>query len=170
MEDTFNWIDWSIVGLIIISGIISLWRGFIRESFSAMIWLLAILTAWLFLDDFAAVFEGWISSYTIRITFAGIMLIIMVLLTGALINTLAGKLITFSGLSASDRLLGIFFGLLRGIIIVTILTGITNYLSVKDTRWWQNSVLMPKFEQLAVWSKEIVKDKVYPLVYNKKMQ
>lgn len=170
MEEALNWADWCIIGLIVISGLISLWRGLLRETFSVTIWLLTTLVAWLFLDDFAMMFEKWISSYSMRIAVASVVLVICVLLTGTIINILAGKLMSLSKLNASDRFLGIFFGLFRGIIIVTILVGIATYLPTQNITWYQNSVLVPKFEQLAMWSQTMVKSKVAPLVYSREGQ
>ncbi|MCY4328572.1 MAG: CvpA family protein [Endozoicomonadaceae bacterium] len=168
MEATFNWIDWLIIGLIVVSAMISLWRGFVREIFSVMIWLATTLAAWLFLEDFAALFSGWIDSYSVRITFAAIILIVMVLLISTVINMVVGKLISVSGLSGSDRLLGMFFGCFRGIVIATIFAGVVAYLPNTNAQWKNNSVLMPKFEQLAIWSQTLVKNKISPLIYDKK--
>ena len=169
MEQTgLIWVDWCIIGFIALSGIISLWRGFIRECISVVIWVLAIIVAWLFADPLAKTFDGVIASYAVRFTISVIILALGVLIIGALLNMLIGKLVTLTGFSFSDRIVGVVFGILRGGVVVTIVVGILVYMPVQGESWWQRSVMIPKFEQLAAWSKGVVVNKVRPLL-NKDM-
>ncbi len=160
----WTWIDWLLIAFILISGVISLWRGFIKECLSVVIWLLSIVIAWLYADSLAFTLDGVIDSYAARFAISAVALSVGVLLTGAIIQMILGKLISFTGFSSTDRLIGVIFGLCRGIMIITIIVGVLEHLPIHRTSWWQRSVLMPKFEYLAVWSKGVVTDKIQPLI------
>lgn len=167
MEQTgLIWIDWCIIGLIFLSGAISLWRGFFRECLSVIIWIIAVIVAWLFADQLSSVFANVISSYPVRFAIAVIILAVMVLVMGALVSFLISKLITATGLSGSDRLLGVIFGIIRGVVVTTILVGVLVSMPVHNTSWWQSSVLIPKFEQVAAWSQEVVINRIGPMLKN----
>jgi membrane protein required for colicin V production len=74
-----------------------------------------------------------------------------VLIAGALIGFLMRKLVATSGLSGSDRMLGMVFGLLRGLAIVTIAVLILKFTPLPQDPWWKESRLLPTFENAARW-------------------
>ena len=55
------WVDWVVIIIIILSGMISLWRGFVMECLSLLIWVSAAIVVWLFSSDVAKVFEKWLT-------------------------------------------------------------------------------------------------------------
>ena len=70
-----------------------------------------------------------------------------VLLSGALLNFCIGLLVKATGLSGTDRLLGMLFGFVRGALIVMIfLIYVPQYLPVKEDPWFQQSQLIPYFQ------------------------
>ena len=48
MTVSFTWVDWAIIAIIVVSALISLTRGFVKEALSLVTWVLAGLVAWLF--------------------------------------------------------------------------------------------------------------------------
>ena len=44
----FNWVDAVILGIVLVSSLISLSRGFVKEALSLVTWLLAGIVAWTF--------------------------------------------------------------------------------------------------------------------------
>jgi len=77
-------------------------------------------------------------------------LFLATLFAGGLINFLIGKLIKATGLSGTDRMLGIFFGLARGIAIVTVLVLLAGLTPLPKDPWWHESQFIPHFQQLAM--------------------
>jgi membrane protein required for colicin V production len=122
------WIDYTIIGLVFISSIIGLLRGFIKEAFSLIIWMLAIWTGLTFSREFSVFLEGFISYPSARIAAAFAILFIVTLILGALISYLLGELVKKTGLTGSDRFAGMIFGIARGLVVVSIvvmLAGLT---------------------------------------------
>ncbi|MBT3566687.1 MAG: CvpA family protein, partial [Porticoccus sp.] len=110
-----NSADWIILGLISISAIISAVRGVVKEVVSLFVWVLAAVIASIFHDDLAVLMVNLIDTSFLRTLVAWIALFIVCLLTGSIVNYLLGKLVQVSGLSGTDRLLGIVFGIARAL-------------------------------------------------------
>ncbi len=68
-----------------------------------------------------------------------------------MVNHLIAQLVEKTGLTGTDRALGVIFGLLRGAAIVTLLVLIAGATPMPDDNWWQNSLLLEHFERLAIW-------------------
>jgi membrane protein required for colicin V production len=56
-----------------------------------------------------------------------------------------------SGLSGSDRLLGMVFGLVRGLALVTITVLLLGFTPLPRDPWWHQSQLLPTFQNYAQW-------------------
>lgn len=150
-----NWADWAIIGILVISGLISVVRGFVKEVVSLLIWLAAAIIASIFHDQLASLLSGFIDTPSLRILTAWVILFVAVLIVGGLINFLLGKLVEATGLSGTDRLLGLVFGLLRGLVIVmVVLIVLPKVLPVKEDQWWIESTLIPYITHYENWARE----------------
>lgn len=145
------WIDYAIIGLIVISSIIGLFRGFIREAFSLAIWIVAIWVGLTFSREFSSFLEGIISYPSARIAAAFAALFFVTLILGALISYLLGELVKKTGLTGSDRFAGMIFGIARGLIVVAIIIMLAGLTPLPEDSWWKESVLIPPFQSLAIW-------------------
>lgn len=147
------WIDYAIIGLISISLIIGLFRGLVREAFALVTWGVAFWVGLTFSSPFATLLENSIADPTIRIASAFIVLFFLTLIIGASVNKLLSALISKTGLTGTDRLAGLAFGLARGVLLVIILVMIAGLTPMPESSWWQESQLLPYFQTLAVWLK-----------------
>jgi membrane protein required for colicin V production len=141
-----NWADWIIVTILILSSIIGLARGFFKEAFSLIIWIAAVVIATLFSDRLEQFLSHVITTPSLRTitAFAGIF--IVVLLIGALITYGVNLLVKATGLSVTNRLCGMCFGLARGIFIIMIMLIYTPHvIPVKKDPWFQKSLMIPYF-------------------------
>ena len=153
---TFTWVDWAIIAIILVSSLISLRRGFVKEALSLLTWVIAGAVAWLFGGALAHHLQDYISTPSARVISACVILFVVTLLVGALVNFLLGELIRVTGLSGTDRFLGMVFGAARGGLLVVVLVGLLSLAPVQEDLWWHQSVLLPHFLLVADWSKNLV--------------
>jgi membrane protein required for colicin V production len=156
----FAWIDVVILALIALSAILSLFRGFVREAVALATWLVALWVAMAFHEDLAAILSQWIETPSAQKITAFAVLFISVLLLGAIINYLASKLVDKTGLTGTDRLLGIVFGVARGGVIVAILVLLAGLTPFPQDPWWQDSQFIGYFEELAMWMRSYLPDDI----------
>jgi len=139
-------VDWLIVAILAISALISLKRGFIKEALSLAIWLVAFLIASTFSPLLAPILANYLDIPSIQQMAAFAILFIATLIVGGGVNYLLATLIKVSGLTGTDRLLGMLFGVVRGAVIVMVLViYMPKFLPVEEDLWWQHSTLIPHF-------------------------
>ena len=146
------YIDWAILVILLVSSLISLKRGFTKEAMSLATWIAALIIAKLFSENLASLLSSWLADGAHRYAVAFVLLFIATLIVGALINHLLGEFIRLTGLSGTDRALGMIFGLLRGIIIIVALLALGRVFALDQ--FWQDSALVPYFEPVIRWTGE----------------
>jgi len=146
-----NWADYTILAVLGLSVLMGLWRGFIGEVLALAIWACAFWVAWLFGPALAERFSVSISTPSVRILLAYVLCFIAVLIAGAIVTFLMRKLVEGSGLSGSDRLLGMVFGLVRGLALVVLVVLLMGFTPFPRDPWWSQSRLLPSFESGARW-------------------
>lgn len=123
--------------------ILSLWRGFVRE----VIALFGLVAAFLLASrtsGYAGDFLGqWLPNSTLA-DIAGFGLVfVLVMLTVGVVGAIVRKLVDMADLTATDRTLGVFFGMARGLLLISVSFLIyTSYSSVKPD-WLKQSMLAP---------------------------
>lgn len=148
------WIDYTIIALILISSVIGLLRGFIREAFSLVIWVIAIWVGLTFSREFSSFLEDLMSIPSARIATAFAILFFVTLILGALISYLLGELVKKTGLTGSDRFAGMIFGIARGLVVVAIIVMLAGLTPLPEDSWWKESALIPPFQSLAIWLRD----------------
>ncbi|HEY9035548.1 MAG TPA: CvpA family protein [Pseudomonadales bacterium] len=150
-----NVADWVIVVIVVISTLISIKRGFVREALSLVSWVAALIVAMIFFERLAVVLAPHISMPGLRLIVAFGVLFIAALVVGAAINFLIGELVDLTGLTGTDRALGTVFGMIRGaILVLTLLILMQPVLRTDDYRWWRESALIPHFLMMEHWARE----------------
>jgi membrane protein required for colicin V production len=145
------WVDYVIIGIIALSALIGLARGLIREVISLAVWIIALAAAWLFYEPVAAELEPWIATPSLRIGAAVLILVVAVLIVGAIVAWLLTMLVDKTGLSGTDRLLGVVFGAARGVVLVALIVFLASLTPVTQDPWWDQSNLLGHFQVLADW-------------------
>ena len=152
----FTWVDWAIIAIIAISSLISLKRGFVKEALSLVTWIIAGVVAWMFGGALSQHLTEFIEMPSARVIAGCAILFVATLLVGALVNFLISELVRVTGLSGTDRFLGMVFGGARGALLVVVLTGLLSLAPVQQDPWWQQSSLLPHFLMVADWSKNLI--------------
>jgi len=150
-------VDLGIVGIIVVSALISLIRGFVKEAMSLVIWVIAFAVAMNFQEPLAEHLVSFIGLASIRQLVAWGGLFVGTLLLGSMANFLLGKLVSSTGLSGTDRTLGLVFGIFRGLLIVLALVIILpQAVPVDQDPWWIESSLIPILQGFETWGRDVM--------------
>jgi membrane protein required for colicin V production len=152
--DTLNWIDLIVIGIIGLSVLIGLARGFVLEAMSLLTWVAAIIIGIVYCEE-ASVWFTAISVTSVRILLSFILLVLATLILGGVISHLIGRVIKSTRFSVTDRIIGTLFGFARGTMIVAVIAlGIHSTNIAKENDAWKSSTLIPHFEPIALWVKD----------------
>ncbi len=147
-----NWADWAILLILLISSLISLKRGFVKEALSMANWVLAFFIAMTFRDPLAGLLESQITTPSLREMVAFAILFAATLIVGAMVNYLMGEVVRMTGLSGTDSLFGMIFGFVRGfIVIMAVLLLVPPLVAIDEDEWWRESLLIPHLMEFEGW-------------------
>lgn len=155
-----HWVDITILSIIAVSVVISFFRGFLREALSLAVWIAAFWVAWIYFRDLAPFLSQWISAPSLQLALAYTLIVIAAVIVGGIITWLIGLIVDKSGLSGTDRMIGLLFGAARGIVIVAILVLLAGMTAFPQDAWWQESQLIPYFETIALRLKELLPEDI----------
>lgn len=141
--------DVAIAVIVAISVVIGLVRGLVVEVLSLVVWIAAVALAIAFGPHVAEWFGGSIELPSARVALGYAIVFVSVLVLGALVVFLMRKLVQGTGLSGTDRVLGMAFGLARGAIVVVVLVLLLGFTPLPRDPWWRESRALPLFEALA---------------------
>ncbi|HVL02409.1 MAG TPA: CvpA family protein [Dongiaceae bacterium] len=148
--------DYVILGSIAVSMVLSVLRGFTIEAISLASWIAAFIIARLFSLPFAVLLNDLVDPPSMRQPAAFILLFVLTLIVGALIKHLAKAFVNATGLSSTDRLLGMVFGAARGALLVVVsLSVLSRTTQMPSDPWWQKSQLIPHFLLFEGWTAEM---------------
>jgi len=136
-------VDYIILAIVLISAVMGLVRGLLREAIAVITWFLAIVLAWTFAPSLEPLLGGVLEGSPLRIWAARTIIFVGVLLVGGAISVIVTNFVRVSIFAAMDRFLGFIFGIIRGIVIVGAFTIAVQALRMDEDPSWQRSKLMP---------------------------
>jgi membrane protein required for colicin V production len=152
--------DYLILAVVLISAVVGLLRGFLREVIALVTWILAVFIAWRFSGLVEPHLGGLLAGPSVRPWAARVILFILVLMIGWAVAAVLVHFIRLSIFSGMDRFLGLLFGLLRGVVIVGVIVILAQTLRLDNERWWTRGMLVPFGEQIAGVLRSIAGDKL----------
>ena len=147
-------IDWVIIAVIVASAFISVLRGFVREALSLAGWITAYVIARLFVDQLAYLLSPYIDTVQWRVAIAFGCLFLATRLCFALFSHLMKDFLRMTGLSGLDRLLGMFFGIIRGLILMVVILSLGRMFAFDQI--WGQSQFVPYFDPIIKWVDQLV--------------
>jgi len=152
--------DIIILVIIALPALVGLLYGFLNIAFSLLAWTLAIVLSAKFTPVFSPLLENFIQQPLLRmvLAFVGLFVISLVILTG--IGFLIVKLLGRTGLTATDRILGLFFGMGLGAVIVQVMVFMAGFTALPGEDWWNRSLIMQPFERVSVWAERYLPDSI----------
>lgn len=146
-----NWVDGAVIGIVLISVLVSVLRGFVREVLSLLAWIVAFWVASAYAVPVSELLASYVTIESARVVLAFVGVLIVTLIAVGIINHLIGTLLDKTGLSGTDRLLGAVFGLARGAAIVLVLVLFGGLTKFPADPWWQEAQSLPPFETAALY-------------------
>ena len=144
-------IDYAILAVIGLSALIGVWRGFVREALSLLIWLLAFWVAYRWSQTLAFMLDGFVADPGLRLIVTFVVLFLLVHIVGFIVSRLLSVLIRSVGLKGVDRVAGGGFGLLRGVIIIAVLVLLAEMTPLTQDVMWQQSFMVSVFKDVLEW-------------------
>ena len=145
-----NGFDIAVLALIALSALFAFARGIIREVIALAAWIVGLIAAIAYAGSVAAMF-GWLDIAPVaKQAIAFGLILLAVLIIGALVARSLAGLIRAIGLGFMDRILGLIFGVARGIIVVVVFALIAGVTALPRQNWWQNSILGEPLAQAAL--------------------
>ncbi len=132
--------DWVLLGALLASMLVGLWRGLVYEVLSLAGWVAAfVLAQWLAVDAVAwlPMIEG--APESIQYAVAFVVVFVATVFAAGWVSWLIKKLVETVGLRPVDRTLGAFFGLARGVVLLLALTVVLQLTGVARDAWWANA-------------------------------
>jgi membrane protein required for colicin V production len=148
---TLAWVDYGILLILALSVLTGLVRGFIKELVALCVWIAAIWVGYTYAPKVSPLLQSYFHDETLRLTIGFIALLLATLLAGSLVSSALSFLFNHSPLKGSDRLLGMGFGLARGVFIVALLIGVINLTSLAKEHAVKQSQLYARFTPLSKW-------------------
>lgn len=141
-----SWVDAAFAIIVLVSAFIGLLRGFVREVFSLVTWVIAIWASLQHASSLAARLPPAIDDGTLRLGIAFVVIFVLVLIVGGILGVLATRLIRGIGLRGTDGALGFLFGVLRGAVVVIVVVFLAALTAFPEESWWKESLLVPYAE------------------------
>lgn len=142
-------VDYVLLSIFAVSAIIGVFRGFVKEAISLIGWIAAVWGAWRFGAHVSAWLPDFVDDVTIKIWAARLLVLIVVLIISGLISRLVSFLIDKTGLSGTDRMVGMVFGLARGMVLAGLAVSLLEVAGFDEASWWSESKLIPYAAPLA---------------------
>ena len=133
-------LDWFFVAVLLVSLLIGAWRGLVFEVISLLSWIAAFVLAQWFAPDVALKLPMAGASEPIRYAAAFTLVFVLAVFAGGLLAKLGKGLLSSAGLRPADRALGAVFGLLRGVLVLLVMTLLVGMTPWQTGVWWQQSV------------------------------
>jgi membrane protein required for colicin V production len=160
-------VDYIILAILIISAVMGLVRGLLREAVAVITWFLAIVLAWSFGSSIEPLLGGVLVGSPMRIWAARAIIFVGILLLGGAVSVILGHYVRVSMFAGMDKFLGFVFGIIRGVVIVGAFTIAVQALRLDEDRSWERSKLMPYAIGVADALRGIVGEKLERLELNK---
>ena len=133
-------LDWVFGFVLLASFLVGAWRGLVFEVLSLVTWVAAFILAQWFAPDVAQMLPMSGAGDAVRYAAGFVLTFIAAVFAGGLVAVLVKKLISAAGLAPADRMLGAVFGLVRGVVVLLVLTVVVAMTPLKRNAWWTESI------------------------------
>jgi membrane protein required for colicin V production len=115
-----NWLDIILLTIMILTAIIGIFKGFVKQVIGLIAVILGLVLACLYYERTAAVFETFVKNRLLSNFLGFLLLFVAVLIAGAILGHLITKAMK-GPLAIANRLFGAVFGFIKAVLICGII-------------------------------------------------
>ncbi len=140
--------DWIIALVFVVSVVVGMWRGFVKEALSLASWIMAFWLAIAFCHEAGDLLGQYVNipTETFRVWAGFALVFVSTLFAFAMLSMFLTKVFLHGPVKSLDRILGIGFGGLRAAAVVVLLMWVVRAMGMDEGDWWNNSSFLPRFE------------------------
>jgi membrane protein required for colicin V production len=129
--------------MLLLSGLVGVLRGLIREALSLVIWIAALWGAARFGSEAARLFTNLLDDALWQLWAGRLALFVGILFAGSVLAWIVTYFVRRSVITGTDRVLGMLFGIARGAVLAGILVLALDLGGFAAEPWWRESKLLP---------------------------
>lgn len=148
------WVDYAILAIVVLSAIWGLFRGLIQETFSLVSWIAALWIGFRYFRVLAPNLESWLADDSLGAGAAFVLLFLSTLVVGKICGYLLASLIDQTRMRGFNRLGGLLFGGLRGLVLVMMIVYLARTSILASEPWWKESSFLPLLNH---WSQKLAR-------------
>jgi membrane protein required for colicin V production len=142
--------DYAVLAIVGLSVLLSIMRGFVREVLALASWVIAFFVAKIYMLELVPLLPEAIPNESLRMLAAFLILFLATLLICTLLAIVLSQIFKKIGLGWLDRIIGGMFGLVRGIVIVTVLVFLAGFTSAPKDMRWRNAMFSAPLEYVVI--------------------
>jgi membrane protein required for colicin V production len=142
--------DYAVLAIVGLSVLLSIMRGFVREVLALASWVIAFFVAKIYMLELVPLLPDAIPNESLRMLAAFLILFLATLLICTLLAIVLSQIFKKIGLGWLDRVIGGMFGLVRGIVIVTVLVFLAGFTSAPKDMRWRNAMFSAPLEYVVI--------------------
>ena len=132
-------LDWILLAVLVCSLLLGAWRGLVYEVLSVLGWIAAFVLAHWLAPDIAPSLPLGNASDVVRYAAAFVLVFVLAAFASGLVAALLKRAIQAVGLRPVDRVLGMVFGLLRGLVLILAAGVVICSTPLQRADWWRAS-------------------------------
>jgi membrane protein required for colicin V production len=132
-------LDYIVLAVLLTSAVVGAFRGFLREVFSVVSWILAVWLAWKYAPSLAPKLGGVLRDPVYGVWAARALILLPIVIAGYCLGAAVNHFVRLSMFSGLDRLLGFLLGCVRGLVIVGIGIILAQATRLDGEAWWKDS-------------------------------
>ena len=149
-------VDFIFLSLAILSSLLGLSRGFVKEFLSLTKWFLSVYISYISFEKTKIIFSSFLKDTEVIDLIAATTVFILVFIILSIIFNFLSKILSIKGIDFIDKTLGFVFGFLRIILIFSLLFIIYTdvFYNHEKPRWFNDSYSIKYIEKVSIYFKK----------------
>jgi membrane protein required for colicin V production len=162
-------LDIIVLGVMLLSGLLAMVRGFMREILSIAAWAAAAIVTLTSYSRFVPMAKEYTDSDTVATVAVAAVLFLGTLIVASVITVKVSDMILDSRIGALDRTLGFVFGLARGLLIVVVAFAFFDWLVPPKTQpnWVSSAKSLGVLKGTGLWLQSVLPEDIMSTISKK---